>query len=223
MLGGSERVYGPAHPWLATVHLNLGLLYLTRDRLAEAEAALRASLAVSEAVAGHDPSALRKALHALAKVSTRRGRPAEALARLERVAGLFAAVEGERSPELAAVLLDVGRAHHALGQHDEAAAAYARAEAIYAALYPDGHRHLGGLHQRRCELLVDARRWVEAVDACARALEVADRFDLRPAFRAEVLGRWAAAERGRGRPAAAARLEAERAGLVGRDAPVLNR
>ncbi|MFN7122899.1 MAG: LuxR C-terminal-related transcriptional regulator, partial [Hydrogenophaga sp.] len=67
VLAASERVYGPAHPWLATVHHNLGLLYLTSKRLPAAEAALRSSLAIREAIAGHDPASLRKPLHALAK------------------------------------------------------------------------------------------------------------------------------------------------------------
>ena len=43
----AQNAVGPSHPALASMHLNLGSLYLLLDRLADADAQLRRSLAIA--------------------------------------------------------------------------------------------------------------------------------------------------------------------------------
>ncbi len=203
----SKEVYGPTHPFLATVYLNLGFVYYKTKHFEQAEAAIRASLDITERIGGPEARALGKPLHALGKVARDLNRLDESLATLERATQIFIKSNGEYSAEVAAAVIDIGRTQHQLGRYDDARASFDRAQAIYNQIYPDGHRHLGGLMERRCEMFVDARLYADAVAACELALEIADRYDLTSEFRRGIYERLVAAERGRGRTSAADRAQ----------------
>jgi tetratricopeptide (TPR) repeat protein len=188
------------------VYLNLGFLYIKSDRFAAAEAALRASLAISEGLFGPEAPALGKPLHALGKVARELGRLDESLTTLERATTIFVAAFGENSNEVAAAVTDLGVTQHLLGRYVDASDSFDRVEAIYASLYPEGHRHLGGLFERRCRMLIDAHRYADAVAACERGLELGARMQLRLAWRVELGELAVAAARGLGDASILARL-----------------
>ncbi|MFO7566099.1 MAG: serine/threonine-protein kinase [Enhygromyxa sp.] len=203
----SKEVYGPRHPWLATVYLNHGLFCHKNKRFEQAEAALEASLEILEQIGGPDASNLGKPLHALGKVARDLQRLDEALTTLERAAQIFSKSHGENSSEVAAALSDIGLTQHMLHRYDDARASYDRVQAIYNHIYPDGHRYVGGLMGRRCEMFLDAKLYADAVAACEVALEIAERFDLKSDFKRDMLGALIEAERGRGRVVAAERAQ----------------
>jgi tetratricopeptide (TPR) repeat protein len=203
----SKDVYGPMHPWLATVYVNLGSLYFVAKRHDKAEAAYRDALRIRELVGGKDAPNLAGPLQMLAKLMMKREGYAEALVDLERVLGILIKTKGERSREVAGVLLDIATAQQDLERFADARASFDRAEAIYAEIYPDGHLHEGGLEKRRCDLFIDMQLWGEAVAACERALEIDERFESELDIKLEVYELLVKAERGRGHEAAADRAQ----------------
>jgi serine/threonine protein kinase len=203
----SKEVYGPTHPDLAKVYLNLGFFYHKIEKFEQAENALRASLNIFERIGGPDAATLGKPLHALGKVARDLGRLDEALTILERATQIFIKAQGENSGEVAAGFSDIGLTQHMLGRYDDARISFDKAQTIYNTIYPNGHRHLGGLMGRRCEMFVDAKLYADAVAACELALEIADRFELTLQYKRGIYEALVAAERGRGRAAAAERAQ----------------
>jgi tetratricopeptide (TPR) repeat protein len=209
----SKDVFGPAHPWLATVYFNLGNAYYVRESYDKAEAAYREALAIRERVGGPNAPSLANPLTMLAKIVLAREGYAEALATLQRVLDIHIEVKGRNSAEVAGVLTDIGNTSRGLGQFDDAQRSYDEAAAIYAKLYPDGHPHVGGLEKRRCGLFIETAQWSEAAAACERALAINQQFDNKPSLQLELAKMLLEVERGRGRTAAAARLEQQIAAL----------
>ncbi|HVI00628.1 MAG TPA: serine/threonine-protein kinase [Enhygromyxa sp.] len=206
----SKEVYGPAHPVLATAYFNLGNVYVVSKRPSQAESALRSALSIYERIGGPNDRILAKPLHARGKVAREQGHYEDALADLERAAAIFIASNGENSSEAAAAFIDIGTTQHALRRFDDARQSYDRAQAIYNNIYPNGHRHVGGLMKRRCDMFVDAHLYADAVAACDLALENAERFGLDDMdIKKEIYELLVAAERGRGRAAAAERAQAK--------------
>jgi len=203
----SKEVYGPTHPDLARLYFNFGLFYLKLEKFEQAEAVLRSSFNIYERIGGADAPTLGKPLHALGKVARDLGRYDEALANLERATQIFMRSEGENSNEVAAAVSDLGVTQHKLGRYDDARASFDRVQTIYNVIYPDGHRHVGGLMGRRCEMFVDARLYADAVAACEVALEIAERFNLTLQFKRDIHETLIAAEKARGRTAAAERAQ----------------
>lgn len=203
----TEEVYGATHPRLAAIYFNLGLFYHKNRRFEQAESALQASLKIHEQIGGSNSTIFGKSLHALGKVARDLEQLDEALTTLERAAEIFIKSHGENSAEVAAAFSDIGLTQHMLRRYDDARASYDRAQAIYNHIHPAGHRHLGGLMERRCELFVDAELYADAVAACEVALEIADRFELKADFKRDVLNKLIAAEHGRGRTAAVERAQ----------------
>jgi tetratricopeptide (TPR) repeat protein len=143
-------------------------------------------------------------------VAREQGNFVEALADLERAAAIFIEFMGENSSEVAAVLQEIGTTQSEMRRFDDARQSFDRAQAIYNHIYPDGHRHVGGLMERRCDMYVDAQQYADAVAACDLALENAERFGLADIkTEKEIYELLVAAERGRGRTAAAERAQAK--------------
>jgi serine/threonine protein kinase len=207
----SKEVYGSNHPSLAPVYLNLGFVYQKNKKFEQAEVAFRASLNIYERIGGSD---VAKPLHALGKIARELDRLDEALANIQRATEIFIKAQGENSAEVAGMVIDIGRTQHQMGRYDDARASFDRAQAIYNHLYPNGHRHLGGLMESRCEMFVDAKLYADAVAACEVALEIAERFDLKLDFKRGIYEALVAAERGRGRTAAAERAQERLDGIV---------
>jgi serine/threonine protein kinase len=203
----SKDVYGPLHPWLATVYVNLGSLYFVGERYEKAEAAYREALNIRERVGGPDAPNLASPLQMLAKIVLVREGYEEALADLERVLAIQIKVKGELSREVAAVLSDIAKTQQGLQRFDDARATFDRARRIYAQIYPDGHPHEGGLEKWRCELFLDMKLWDEAVAACERALAIDERFEHELEVMLEVNQLLVEAHRGVGHAAAAARAQ----------------
>jgi tRNA A-37 threonylcarbamoyl transferase component Bud32/tetratricopeptide (TPR) repeat protein len=203
----SKDVYGPLHPWLATVYLNLGSHYFVAKQHDKAEVACRAALHIRERVGGADAPTLAGPLQMLAKLMLKREGFAEALVDLERVLAILSKSKGERSREVSGVLLDIATAQQGLDRFAEARATFDRVETIYAEIYADGHLHVGGLEKRRCDLFIDMELWGEAVAACERALAIDERFTSELDIELEVYELLVKAERGRGHEAAAERAQ----------------
>jgi tetratricopeptide (TPR) repeat protein len=203
----SKDVYGPLHPWLATVYLNLGSHYFVAKQHDKAEVACRAALHIRERVGGADAPTLAGPLQMLAKLMLKREGFAEALVDLERVLAILIKSKGERSREVSGVLLDIATAQQGLDRFAEARATFDRVETIYAEIYADGHLHVGGLEKRRCDLFIDMELWGEAVAACERALAIDERFTSELDIELEVYELLVKAERGRGHEAAAERAQ----------------
>ena len=213
----SKEVYGPLHPWLATVYINLGSLYLSSTErhesadipslLAKAEAAAREALYIRERVGGPDAPNLASPLQMLAKIMVKREDFEEALADLERVLAIQTKVKGEGSRDVAGVLFDIAKAQQGLDRFADAQASLDRVAAIYAKIYADGHVHVGGLERRRCELFMKMKDWASAIAACERALEIDQRFGAELEVEQDVTQRLAEAQRGGGHTAAAARTQ----------------
>jgi tetratricopeptide (TPR) repeat protein len=203
----SKDVYGPLHPWLATVYLNLGSLYVNGKQYDKAEAAARDALRIRERVGGPDAPNLAGPVHMLAKIVLARKGYAEALTDLERVLAIQVKAKGELSREVSAVLLDMATAQQGLERFVDASGTLDRVATIYAAIYPDGHLYAGGLERRRCDLFIDMQLWDEAVEACERALEIDERFDSEAKIKLGVYELLVEAERGRGHAAAADRAQ----------------
>lgn len=205
----SKQVYGSTHPLLATGYVNLGNVYILSEQWRKAEPPLEAALAIRERIGGSDAPNIGKPLHALGKVARNQKRLSEALAKFERVTKIFVKSHGENSAVVAASVTDTGVVQHQLGRYDEARESFDRAQAIYNHIYPQGHRYVGGLMRFRCAMFVDAGEYADAVAACDLALEIAERFELSSETKRENYQLLVAAERGRGRLAAAERAQAE--------------
>lgn len=206
----SKEVYGPAHPVLATAYYNLGNLYVLSKQFSQAENALRSALSIYERIGGPTDRILAKPLFTRGKVSREQRRFEEALADFERAAAIFVQSGAEQSSEVAAVFQEIGTTQAELRRFDDARLSFDRAQAIYNHIYPNGHRHVGGLMKRRCSMFVEARLFADAVAACDLALENADRFGLEDmSIKKEIYQLLVTAERGRGRTAAAERAQDE--------------
>jgi serine/threonine protein kinase/tetratricopeptide (TPR) repeat protein len=203
----SKDVYGPLHPWLATVYLNLGSLYFVSSQHNKAEAACRDALHIRERVGGPDAPNLAGPLQMLAKLMLEREDYAEALVDLERVLAILIKSKGERSRDVAGVLLDIAAAQQGLDRFADARATFDRVDNIYAEIYPDGHLHEGGLEKRRCALFIEMQLWGEAVAACEGALAIDERFTSELDIKLAVYELLVEAERGRGHAAAADRAQ----------------
>ncbi|WP_052556713.1 serine/threonine-protein kinase [Enhygromyxa salina] len=203
----SKDAYGPNHPHLATAYYNLGNVYWVTDQTDKAEPAFRETLRIREQIGGPDAPNLANPLHALARIARNASRLEQALADFERVLVIHTKTKGENSREVAAAHTDIGVTQQELGRFEDARASFDQAGVVYAKIYPDGHRHIGGLEKRRCNLFVEAQLWAEAVDACERALAIAARFEAEPEIEREVYELIVAAERGRGRIGAAERAQ----------------
>jgi tetratricopeptide (TPR) repeat protein/predicted Ser/Thr protein kinase len=203
----SKEVYGPTHPSLAPVYFNLGSVHQKNQKFEQAEAAFRASLNIYEQIGGPDAAMLARSLHSLGKVARELDRLDEALSNIQRATEIFIKSQGENSSEVAAAVIDIGRTQHLLGRYDDARASFDRAQAIYNNIYPNGHRHVGGLMERRCQMFVDAKLYADAVASCEIALAIAERFDLTLEFERGIYEKLIVAERGRGRAIAAERAQ----------------
>jgi tetratricopeptide (TPR) repeat protein len=203
----SKEVYGPLHPWLATVYLNLGNHYFNEKKYDKAEAASRDALNIRERVGGPDAPNLAGPLQLLAKIVLARKNYAEALPELERVLAIQIKAKGELSRETSGVLLNIATAQQGLDRFLDARATLDRVATIYAVIYPEGHLYEGGLEKRRCDLFIDMQLWDEAVQACERALELDERFTSELKIKLEVYELLVEAERGRGHTAAAERAQ----------------
>jgi len=204
----SKNVFGPTHPYLAAVYINIGMVYVVSKQYAKAEAPLREALAIRERVGGPAAPSLGKPLQALGKVARELKQYDEALANLERATAIFVKSQGENSVAVAGAVSDIGVTQHKLKRYDDARGSFDRVQAIYNHIYPDGHRHVGGLMRWRCEMFLDAKLYADAVAACELALEIADRYDLSLDTKRINYTTLVAAERGRGREAAAKRAQA---------------
>ena len=200
----SKEAYGPSHPILASYYYNLGQVHLLAEEPEKAEDTIRASFEIRERNAPNSPS-LANPLSALAKLALADGRLEEARVAFERVLRLRIQAKGRSSAQVAAVLTDLGKLHQARGDYEASRRSYDEVAEIYADIYPDGHLHIAGLEKHRARLFMAQDSWVEAVEACERALEIEEQLDADAKHKIEVYELLADAEAGRGRHLAAER------------------
>ena len=122
------RAYGPRHPMVAVVNLNLSNTLRSLGRYDEAQRHLDTATALETELFGADSEAAAYNLHARAQLELERGRPADALDPSRRAVGIWSNVLGPDHPRVAHALTTRGRALAALGRSDEAVEALARAD-----------------------------------------------------------------------------------------------
>ncbi len=118
---------GPDHPEVASIHSNLGSMYLRLDRDDDAARELLRSLEIREQTLGVDHDSLAPTLSNLGALAQRGGRFAESLAYLERSLVLMERSLGESSPELAGPLHNLALVHLHLERPEQALALVRRA------------------------------------------------------------------------------------------------
>lgn len=125
-----EQQWGDAHPEVAGVLNNIGLLLLERDRPAEALGYIRRSLAIREGALGSEHPEVGKMLNNQGLVLSAMGRDDEALESFTRAHALRRRVLGPDHPDVAKPLANMSQVLVRQGKLDEAVAALDEALAI---------------------------------------------------------------------------------------------
>ncbi len=165
-----EKIYGPEHPSLAPILVELSRYYTDMGRLPEAEAVLRIALKIDERDAVQRSAFIAQDLLALSRVLSLVGKTAEAELHLARAERITAIVFGEEQVEMARFLLARGDFESAGERPNRARACYARAEKIIGRALGESHAELAEVWVRLGHLERAAGRAREAAVFYARSL-----------------------------------------------------
>lgn len=131
ILAQVEQRFGPEDGRVAKAMKNLAGVYLSLDRLTEAEPLLRRSLAINERVHGPKHSDVGVSLNDLAGLYLKQGRSVEAKTLIERGLAILEAVHGKDHVDVARVLGNLAAAEAALGRNVDAVSHRERALTIF--------------------------------------------------------------------------------------------
>jgi tetratricopeptide (TPR) repeat protein len=126
----SEKVMGPEHPDVATILLDLALLYGKLGKYTEAEPLCQRSLAIKEKALGPEHPDVATILHNLANLYAAADKYTEAEVLYKRSLAIKEKVLGPEHPDLVATLNDLAIFYSSQGKYAEAEALYQRSLAI---------------------------------------------------------------------------------------------
>ncbi len=138
-----RQVYGPRHPSVAEVLINLGAIRQDTGRYAEAERFHREALEITEAYYGKDHPKTASGLTLVARALLFQKRHDEALELLRRSLEIRERIFGPVHPQVASTLNEMGAIALQRDRFDDAEARYRRVVAIYRAAYAGKHYLIG--------------------------------------------------------------------------------
>ena len=157
---------------VAEVLHDLGVLYDTQGKPAQAESSLRRALAIGESVVGPDDPAVARSLNTLANVLWSQARYSEAeplflrsLAQKEKALGAW-------HPEVATTLNNLGILYQTQGKYKEGEPYFLRALAICEKVYGPDHRVVGDTLNNIGSFYEEQKRYPDARRCYERALAI---------------------------------------------------
>ncbi|MEO1246437.1 MAG: serine/threonine-protein kinase [Pseudomonadota bacterium] len=136
---GATRAYGPAHPTVGLMTINVGSMKRMLRDLDGASLATRDGLEILVGALGEEHHLTGVAYNALAGVQFDQGDHARAEANFRRALGIFEATAGANHPHTVSILSGLASVLLANGRTDEAEPLYRRAAETAAAALPDEH------------------------------------------------------------------------------------
>lgn len=138
-----REIYGPRHPLVAEVLINLGAIQQDTGHYTEAEKFHRQALEISEVYYGKDHPKTASNLTLVARALHFQKRYDEAGDMLDRALVVRERVYGPHHPQVASTLNELGNIALARGHFDEAEARFRRIVGIYRTAYSGRHYLIG--------------------------------------------------------------------------------
>jgi serine/threonine-protein kinase len=164
--------YGPRHPLVADVLMNLGASRFDRGNFAEAERYDREALAIIEPWYGAEHHETAHALTMLGRALVQLNRYDEAVAMLRRALAIQERVYGPTHPLVASAVNELGSAALALDHYDDAEAAFRRMIDIYRAAYGERHYLMGIAVANLASVYLAKREYARAEPLLRRAVAI---------------------------------------------------
>ena len=175
VLESSRALYGPEHPRVADVLINLGASHGDRGRYAEAESFYRQALDVLTSFYGPAHFRTASAMTMLGRALVYQKSFDEAVPLLERALAIQERVNGRVHPRVASAVNDLGSAALQQGRLDEAGAMFTRMLAIYRQVYGADHYLIGIATSNLASVLTEKRQYAEAERLYRQAVAIYER------------------------------------------------
>jgi serine/threonine protein kinase/Tfp pilus assembly protein PilF len=157
VLEANRRLYGPTHPKVADVLINLGASQTDRGRYAEAEPYYRQALAALTAFHGPEHFRTASATTMLARALVYQKRFDEAVPLLQEALVVQERVNGPDHPRVASAVNDLGAAALQQNRFDDAETSFRRMLDIYRKVYRTEH-YLHGIATSNLASVFSARK-----------------------------------------------------------------
>jgi serine/threonine-protein kinase len=171
-LDRSRVLYGPDHPRVADLLINLGASLADRGRYADAEPYYRQALAALTAFYGADHFRTASAMTMLGRALVYQKSFAEGVPLLERALAVQERVHGAVHPRVASALNDLGSAALQQDRLDDAQARFERMLGIYRETYGPEHYLIGIATSNLASVLTEKREFAEAERLYRRAIGI---------------------------------------------------
>jgi eukaryotic-like serine/threonine-protein kinase len=135
-----ERLYGPQHPRVAGIHVNLGHIQVQLGHYPEAEQHFRRALAIDQAWYGRDHPETARAEAYVAQALNWEGRYDESRILRQHALLVSERAYGQVHPRVALILSDLGFVASQLGRLNEAETDFRRMAEIYHSIYGERHQ-----------------------------------------------------------------------------------
>jgi serine/threonine-protein kinase len=172
VLDQSRALYGPDHPRVADLLINLGASLADRGRYADAEPYYRQALAALTAFHGADHFRTASAMTMLGRALVYQKSFAEGVPLLERALAVQERVHGAIHPRVASALNDLGSAALQQNRLDDAQARFERMLGIYRETYGVEHYLIGIATSNLASVLTEKRDFAEAERLYRRAIGI---------------------------------------------------
>ncbi len=172
VLENNRTLYGPDHPRVADVLINLGASQTDRGRYGEAQGYYRPALAALTAFYGADHFRTASAMTMLGRALVYQRSFDEGVPLLERALAIQERVHGPVHPRVASALNDLGAAALAERRLDEAEARFTRMLAIYREVYDGGHYLVGIATSNLGSVLTEKKAYSDAERMYRQAIAI---------------------------------------------------
>ena len=175
VLEGSRALYGPAHPRVADVLINLGASQNDRGRYAEAEAFYRRALDALTSFYGPDHYRTASAMTMLGRALVYQKAFDEGVPLLARALAVQERIHGPVHPRVASAVNDLGSAALQQGRLDEAQAMFTRMLDVYRQVYGADHYLIGIATSNLASVLTERGQYREAERLYRQAIAIYER------------------------------------------------
>lgn len=157
-----QRLYGPKHPIVAEVLINLGAIRQDTGQYLESEALHRQALQILEAYYGPDHPKTASSLTFVGRALVPQNRSREAIALLHRALAIRERVYGPHHTQVASTVNELGNIALVSGDYPKAEASFHRMIAIYERVYAGKHYLIGIAKSNLASVYMRREQWSRA-------------------------------------------------------------
>jgi serine/threonine protein kinase len=157
-----RRLYGPTHPIVAEVLINLGAIQQDTGHYPEAEALHRQALRILETYYGPDHPKTASSLTLVGRALVPQNRGQEAVALLHRALAIRERVYGPHHTQVASTVNELGNLALVSGDYAHAEAHFQRMIAIYEQVYSGKHYLIGIAKSNLASVYMRREQWSRA-------------------------------------------------------------